>query len=227
MGSGMLPSGAYVTLEHEYILVFRNGGKRTFDPEERDRRRKSAFFWEERNQWFSDVWDLKGVRQRLQTPSARVRSGAFPFELAFRLINMYSLQGDTVLDPFVGTGTTIAAALSAARNSIGVEIDAGLSSTIEAMLAPAVPTLNERQQQRYTDHIDFVERYQREHESGLGYMNLPHNVPVMTKQETELELLAVDRIERSAPYACHAIHRRLNTIGGVIQTAGLPSAPAV
>ncbi|HKK49024.1 MAG TPA: site-specific DNA-methyltransferase, partial [Alkalispirochaeta sp.] len=116
MGSGMLPSGAYVTLEHEYILVFRNGGKRSFASGERDHRRRSAFFWEERNQWFSDLWDLKGVRQRLQTDASRVRSGAFPFELAFRLINMYSLHGDTVMDPFVGTGTTMVAAVSSARN---------------------------------------------------------------------------------------------------------------
>jgi len=141
MGSGMLPSGAYVTLEHEYILVFRNGGKRSFASGERDHRRRSAFFWEERNQWFSDLWDLKGVRQRLQTDASRVRSGAFPFELAFRLINMYSLHGDTVMDPFVGTGTTMVAAVSSARNSIGVEIDARFAPTIESTLAPAIPTL--------------------------------------------------------------------------------------
>ncbi|MFW5827574.1 MAG: DNA-methyltransferase [Alkalispirochaeta sp.] len=227
MGSGMLPSGAYVTLEHEYILVFRNGSKRRFAPHDRDRRRKSALFWEERNQWFSDLWDLKGVRQRLHTDSSRGRSGAFPFELAFRLINMYSLHGDTVLDPFVGTGTTIAAALSAARNSIGVEIDRGFSSTIEATLSAAVPTVNERQQQRYTHHIDFVDRYQAEHESGLGHLNRPHNVPVMTKQETDLELLAVDHIERSAPGTYRVAHRRLDTTDGEHQSSGSPTAPAV
>ncbi|MFW6286491.1 MAG: DNA-methyltransferase, partial [Candidatus Sumerlaeota bacterium] len=46
MGSGMLPAGAYVTLEHEYILVFRKGDKRVFDAEEKNRRRRSAYFWE-------------------------------------------------------------------------------------------------------------------------------------------------------------------------------------
>ncbi|MBW2489202.1 MAG: site-specific DNA-methyltransferase, partial [Deltaproteobacteria bacterium] len=57
MGSGMLPPGAYVTLEHEYILILRKGSKREFKTEtERQNRRASAFFWEERNRWFSDVW---------------------------------------------------------------------------------------------------------------------------------------------------------------------------
>jgi len=61
MGSGTLPSGAYVTLEHEYILVFRKGGRRSFLPSEQGLRRESAFFWEERNSWFSDVWNFSGA----------------------------------------------------------------------------------------------------------------------------------------------------------------------
>ena len=63
MGSGMLPACAYVTYEHEYILIFRKGEKRVFNNNgEKENRRASAFFWEERNVWFSDVWnDLKGT----------------------------------------------------------------------------------------------------------------------------------------------------------------------
>lgn len=63
MGSGMLPSGAYVTLEHEHILIFRKGNKRTMTRSEAAARRRSAFFWEERNEWFSDIWNFKGVKQ--------------------------------------------------------------------------------------------------------------------------------------------------------------------
>ncbi|MBW1803357.1 MAG: site-specific DNA-methyltransferase, partial [Deltaproteobacteria bacterium] len=61
MGSGMLAPGAYVTLEHEFVLILRKGGKRDFkNPDEKKLRRESAFFWEERNLWFSDIWfDLK------------------------------------------------------------------------------------------------------------------------------------------------------------------------
>ncbi|TFF88528.1 MAG: site-specific DNA-methyltransferase, partial [Promethearchaeota archaeon] len=66
LGSGMLPPNAYVTLEHEYILIFRKGiKKRKFKPKSEDRY-NSAFFWEERNKWFSDIWmDIKGVAQYL------------------------------------------------------------------------------------------------------------------------------------------------------------------
>ena len=117
LGSGMLPAGAYVTYEHEYILIVRKGGLRRFSSADKARRRRSAFFWEERNAWFSDVWvDLVGTRQLLGNTEAddleaRARSAAFPFELAYRLIQMHSLIGDTVLDPFLGTGTTTAAAI--------------------------------------------------------------------------------------------------------------------
>ena len=106
-----------------YILIFRKGSKRQFKEEEgKARRRSSAYFWEERNIWFSAVWtDLKGINQDLCDKSARSRSGAYPFELAFRLICMYSLYEDLVFAPFLGSGTTTAAAIAACRNSLGVE----------------------------------------------------------------------------------------------------------
>jgi len=50
----------------------------------------------------------------------RERSGAYPVELAYRLINMFSIQGDIVLDPYLGTGTTTLGAMASGRNSIGV-----------------------------------------------------------------------------------------------------------
>ena len=84
MGSGMLPAGAYVTLEHEYILIFRKGGKRIFDlPEEKKRRRQSGYFWEEWNRWFSDIWDFKGTGQGINGQNLRSRSAAYPFLLPF------------------------------------------------------------------------------------------------------------------------------------------------
>ena len=140
MGSGMLPAGAYVTLEHEFILIMRKGSKRRVEsPREKRVRRESAFFWEERNRWFSDVWDFKGTRQALGHPDLRERSAAFPFELPFRLINMYSMRGDTVLDPFVGTGTTVLAAMAGGRHSIGVDID----ETLLAVFRDEAPAARE------------------------------------------------------------------------------------
>ena len=98
MGSGMLPCGAYVTLEHEWILIFRKGSKRTYKKiEDKTARRDSSFFWEERNVWFSDIWDIKGVKQSIVNSTSRERNASYPIELPYRLINMYSQKGDLVL----------------------------------------------------------------------------------------------------------------------------------
>jgi len=125
MGSGMYPPGASVTLDDEHILIFRKGEIRKFNPkEEKQKRELSAFFWEERNKWFSDVWtDITGTTQNINDKNLRKRSAAYPFELAYRLINMFSVIDDVVLDSFIGTGTTMAAAAVCQRNSIGFEIE--------------------------------------------------------------------------------------------------------
>jgi modification methylase len=197
MGSGMLPAGAYITLEHEYILVFRKGDRRTpgQDDGERVRRRRSAFFWEERNIWFSDVWDLRGSRQSLRgSGGGRERSGAFPVELAFRLINMYSLQGDVVLDPFLGTGTTTLAAMATGRSSLGVDVDAGLEPVVRDTVERAPAWSRERQKRRLEDHDDFVRRYTSDKGYPPKYVNEPHGIPVVTRQETDLMLPVVTEI---------------------------------
>ena len=187
MGSGMLPPGAYVTLEHEYILILRKGRKREFETDqEKQLRRESAFFWEERNVWFSDVWmDLKGTTQNLFDATVRKRSGAFPFELAYRLINMFSIKGDTVLDPFLGVGTTMYAAIAAGRNSVGIEIDENLKGPIGSRIDSIVPYSNMCIQTRIEKHLQFVEDY-FETKGGFKYLNNPYGFPVITRQETEL-----------------------------------------
>ena len=194
MGSGMLPAGAYVTLEHEHILLMRKGGKREFASEdEKDARRKSAIFWEERNRWFSDIWDFKGVRQDLFHGDTRDRSAAFPFELPFRIINMYSVRGDTVLDPFVGTGATTLAAMASGRNSIGVDIDPGLLRILQKDARSSNAVLNGFLRERAAAHDRFVEEYERD-KGELPHRNRPHGFPVMTVQEEELTLLSIDRV---------------------------------
>ena len=65
----------------------------------------------------------KGTTQVLKKKDVRSRSAAYPFEIAYRLINMYAAKGDVVLDPFLGTGTTTYAAMASGRNSIGYEMD--------------------------------------------------------------------------------------------------------
>ena len=189
MGSGMLPSGAYVTLEHEYILVFRKGPKRIFKTnKEKQLRGTSAFFWEERNKWFSDIWrDLAGAPQTIKQDKLRKRSGAFPFELAHRLIGMYSVQSDTVLDPFAGTGTTALAALTMGRNSISMEMDKSFRPYIIKRLTQSTHPLNNKITQRLLDHIQFVKNHNL-NKKPMKYQNLYYHFPVMTKQERSIQL---------------------------------------
>lgn len=199
MGSGMLPAGAYVTLEHEYILIFRKGGKRVFKTDsDKQRRAESAFFWEERNQWFSDCWEFRGTGQKLTDGLTRERSGAYPFELPHRLINMLSLKGDTVLDPFVGTGTTTLAAIATGRNSIGCEFEPTFEETLNNVItAERIPALNQTTENRLINHRAFVEaRLEQDYE--FKHTNRHFQFPVMTSQETQLILDYVTQISHTA-----------------------------
>lgn len=139
LGSGTVPPNAYVTNEHEYILVFRNGGKRTTFPSD-ELRAQSAMFFDERNTWFSDHWsNIPGRRQEFATmnetdgrgqeddvhtdENRRDRTAAYPFEIPYRLINMYSVYTDRVLDPFGGVGTTALASMVSGRSSVTIELN--------------------------------------------------------------------------------------------------------
>ncbi|MFB6344412.1 MAG: site-specific DNA-methyltransferase [bacterium] len=187
MGSGMIPPNAYVTLEHEYILIFRKeGGPRSIESD-KDRRYQSAYFWEERNKWFSDLWgDITGSVQDLLNPDLRERAAAFPLRIPYRLINMFSLQGDTVLDPFWGTGTTSLAAMVAARNSVGYELNENFIATFEQDL-DSLRTLNHQiNKERLENHHTFVQT-SRESGTEFKYTNDVYETPVKTKQEKTLQ----------------------------------------
>ncbi len=79
-------------------------------------RQLSMISKEDYGKWFQQIWNMSGA-------STRAHPAPFPLELAYRLVRMFSFSGDTVIDPFCGTGTTMVAAMRAGRNSIGIEID--------------------------------------------------------------------------------------------------------
>jgi DNA modification methylase len=213
LGSGMLPAGAYVTLEHEYILIFRKGEKRPFvTPPQIVNRRGSALFWEERNAWYSDVWDFKGIRQSLGQPVSRARSAAFPFELAYRLVNMYSVRNDRVLDPFLGTGTTMFAAMAAGRNSIGIELDAAFGERIGAEVAGVVRLANERIAERLQGHAAFMAAYEAR-KGASPHRNRHYGFPVVTSQETDLILEVLRDITRDSDGLYRVSYDRLELPG--------------
>jgi site-specific DNA-methyltransferase (cytosine-N4-specific) len=128
LGSGFLPTNAYVTLDCEYILLFRKGNVRKFKPKD-PYRYASYFKKEERDVWFSQIWDIIGIKQESTEIERRV--AAYPEEIVYRLIRMFSIIGDTVLDPFLGTGTTTKVAIEQYRNSVGYEIDENLLELIK------------------------------------------------------------------------------------------------
>jgi modification methylase len=106
---------AIIKSDIEFILMQRKpGGYRKPTLEQR---RLSMIDKKDYDAWFRQIWNLTGA-------STRQHPAPFPYELAYRLVRMFSFCGDTVLDPFSGTGTTMVAALKTGRNSIGVEIDA-------------------------------------------------------------------------------------------------------
>lgn len=193
MGSGMYPAGAYVTYEHEYILIFRKGGKRTFKGAEKDHRQKSAYFWEERNVWFSDLWEIKGTSQLLNGPSVRNRNASFPFEIPYRLVNMYSAEHDTVLDPFCGLGTTNLACMTANRNSIGIEVDQGIADLALERLHVQPEVLNKIIYDRLAAHLRFIDSLIEEKRIRC-YYNQHHDFDVKTRQEIEIQIQPIDSI---------------------------------
>jgi len=133
LGSGFLPPNAYVTLDCEFILLFRKGKLREFPPKD-PRRYKSAFTKKQRDEWFTQIWDVTGTRQT--TSHLERRIAAFPDEIVNRLIKMFSVKGDTVLDPFLGSGTTVKLAIQNERNSIGYETDETLLPLIKKKINP-------------------------------------------------------------------------------------------
>lgn len=196
MGSGMYPAGAYVTYEHEYILIFRKGGKRRFKGAGKQLRQKSAYFWEERNIWFSDLWEIKGISQLLPNATVRTRNASFPFEIPYRLVNMYSAECDIVLDPFCGLGTTNLACMTSNRNSIGVEISPEISKIAFERLNVSEDDLNKVVESRIIQHLQFIESLPIEKKEKC-YLNIPHQFLVKTKQETLINLTKISHIDYS------------------------------
>lgn len=128
--------GAVVKNDVEYILFFRKGGTyRSVSPLQKA---LSMLTKDEMQRWFRTVWsDLPGA-------STRHHPAPFPQELATRLIRMFSFVGDVVLDPFLGTGTTVIGAMETGRHSIGVEIDPEYLRAATARIGSRASEVSER-----------------------------------------------------------------------------------
>lgn len=106
--------GGVIKNDIEFILMQRKSGG--YRKPSRVMRALSVISETAHRQWFQQIWDIKGA-------STRYHPAPYPLELAERIVRMFSFVGDTVLDPFLGTGTTSFAAALWGRNSIGIEIE--------------------------------------------------------------------------------------------------------
>ena len=125
MGSFPYPRNGILKIDYEFILIFKklgNSPKPTLEQKE-----NSIMTKEEWNQYFSSHWNFSGVKQ-----SEHI--AMFPEELPKRLIKMFSFAGETIFDPFLGSGTTTLAAKNLGRNSIGYEINKEFESIIKEKL---------------------------------------------------------------------------------------------
>jgi len=126
---------------YEEVIVFQKG-KFDYNRVEKSLKEKSKIDLNkfQREKWYLSVWDITNV-----LPSNKVSkyTAAFPEELVERLIRLYSYVGETVLDPFLGTGTTAVVARRLDRNCVGYEIDLELRPIIEERLGIGIKTLQD------------------------------------------------------------------------------------
>ncbi len=114
MGSYPYPPNGLVEIDYEFILIFKKPGKENnVSKEIKD---ESILTKEEWKSYFTGHWNFGGAKQI-------EHEAMFPEELPLRLIKMFTFVGDTVLDPFLGSGTTIKTAIQLKRNSVGYEIN--------------------------------------------------------------------------------------------------------
>lgn len=114
MGSFPYPRNGILKIDYEFILVFKKQGKAPIPTAEQKKR--SEISKQEWNTFFASHWNFAGAKQDGHI-------AMFPEELPHRLIKMFSFAGETVFDPFMGSGTTALAARNLQRNSIGYEIN--------------------------------------------------------------------------------------------------------
>ena len=136
MGSFPYPRNGILKMDYEFILLFKklgNAPKPTIEQKER-----SSITKEEWGQFFSSHWNFNGVKQFEHI-------AMFPEELPRRLIKMFSFAGETVFDPFVGSGTTSLAAKHLGRNSIGYEINRSFAPIIRNKLCDSQISFNEEE----------------------------------------------------------------------------------
>jgi len=176
MGSFPYPRNGIVKLDYEFILIFKKLGK---PPKvSKQIKERSKLSKEEWNQYFYGHWNFSGEKQNQHL-------APFPEELPKRLIKMFSFVGDTILDPFLGSGTASLAALNLSRNSIGYEINPEYRDTIQRRLRKNVSVFEKEAK------IDVVEQRLKNVDYNKEIESLPYifEDPVTFERKVDPKLL--------------------------------------
>ncbi len=144
LGKPYQPNGI-IKNDIEYILMQRKPGSYRKPTEEQ--REKSRIEEDDYEEWFKQIWRMPGE-------STKDHPAPFPKKLAYRLVRMFSFYGDTVLDPFCGSGTSMIAAMEADRNSIGVEIDQEYCEMTIERLKSNSPSLFVKRNIEYIEEVE-------------------------------------------------------------------------
>lgn len=153
MGSFPYPRNGILKMDYEFILIFKKLGNAPKPTEKQ--KKNSVISKSEWNEYFSSHWNFNGVKQLGHI-------AMFPEELPKRLIKMFSFIGETVLDPFLGSGTTSLAAMNLERNSIGYEINRNFASIIQEKLNDGMFNIN--------NSVEFCD----DSETNFDYSKLPY-----------------------------------------------------
>jgi DNA modification methylase len=134
MGSIYYPRNGLLTYDYEHILIFKKfqgKNKKKVDPIIKEMSKIPLSEWKK---WFTGHWKFPGVVQKEHI-------AMFPEELPYRIIRMFSNIGDTVLDPFLGSGTTLKVAKSLFRNGIGYELNKEYKKIVDNKVETSKPGL--------------------------------------------------------------------------------------
>jgi site-specific DNA-methyltransferase (adenine-specific) len=172
MGSFPYPRNGILKIDYEFILIFKKYGN---PPKvSKEIKEQSKLTQDEWNQYFTGHWNFPGERQDKHL-------AMFPEELPRRLIKMFSFVGDTVLDPFLGSGTTTLAARNLHRNSIGYEINEDFVPIIQEKLGLHQKVLFQGA------NVDFIKQQVSETSYDKEIMTLPYIFKDLIKFDKKID----------------------------------------
>ena len=168
MGSYPYPNNGILKLDYEFILLFKKlGDCRKVAKAVKEESKMSKEEW---NTYFHGHWNFRGEKQDKHL-------AMFPLELPRRLIKMFSFVGDTVLDPFLGSGTTCLAAMNLRRNSLGYEVNEAFLPVIERKLGVSEPRMFE----------EAVVTFDKDEQEGADYAKMIAGLPYVFSDPVKIE----------------------------------------